>query len=387
MTHYHPHKLQTVAPALPCAEDECEVLNDLPPALVFDADFLGQDVPQHFNAVKIQLDGRMQADLSWKEAWNAAEKYIKQGLRIYWEIDLGLFDRLKLPLGDHTQFLALCLSLEHFRDTLWKDFQAQTVGLVLYRGSCDFRKSYQWDEEQVCNLREWVHEGFGSVANFINEMGISFAGFETLTVGQLEATDSGKNLLSLFCRDAAAEYLDFLARRLPDSVNCIGMLDGTSIQDPLLQAQLGIKERYPNLSVAVKEKDGSWVFISEGSTEVRGIGKQAFHVACRETTIGVCLPSVTCRKPSDYRGLKDVLEQLQSRNKTYRVVAENQLTTEWDGLDYLIVVPTSLSAQGLRKLHGFCAAGGTVVSLEGPLGVAQEISLDEFFLVFSKAAG
>ncbi len=61
----------------------------------------------------------------------------------------------------------------------------------------------------------------------------------------------------------------------------------------------------------------------------------------------------------------------------YRIIPETYLTTEWHGLDYLIVDPDSLSSQGFRKLQGFCAAGGTIVSLGKIMGLPYEILFDE----------
>ena len=379
----HSHKLTTVA-ASSCGDEEKELFNELPRAVIFDADFIGQEVPAHFNSVKIPLEGTVEADLLWDEAKIAAENYVGQGLKIFWDMDLALFDRLKRPLTDHAQFSTLCLSLEHFRDTFWKQFQMQTVGICLYRGIADFYKNWKWDEEQVVNLQEWVKEAFVTVEVFEAETEIAIRAFDALSVEVLGKSLPGQNLLSLFCRDAAAEYLGLLARKLPDSLKSLVMLDGTAIGDPLQRAQLTINERYSNVHVAVKDKGhGCWFFAWEKSLETASIGKFSVEPSPVSASIGVCLPSITCRKPSDYQGLKNALQQLEIHNLPFRVVAENLLTTEWDGLDYLIVAPQSLSPQGLRKLRGFCAAGGTIASLGGPLGVDREVSVDHLLYKIS----
>lgn len=377
MTHHH-HRLTTIKDAPACSDEQVEEIAELPPARIFDADFIGQAVPEHFNAVRIPINGTMQADLAWDDAKAGAEAYCRQGLRLLWEIDLGLFDRLQRPLGDQAQFQSLVLALEHFRDTLWKRFQEHTAGLCLYRGSAEFSAGYLWDEQQLANMQAWLQDAFGTPSALAEEAGIALAGFEAVTVELLSSTPQGRDLLALFCRDAAAEYLELLARRLPDLIQCAVLLDGTGVDDPLLLAQLTINERYPSLSVAVKQAHTSdWQFAWDGTGhELAMIGRQAACMPQDEAvSIGVCLPQVACRRPSDYCGLREVLADLHRRQKPFRVVAESRLTTEWDGLDYLIVAPQSLSAQGHRKLRGFCAAGGTVVSLGGPVGVAQELPL------------
>ncbi len=47
----------------------------------------------------------------------------------------------------------------------------------------------------------------------------------------------------------------------------------------------------------------------------------------------------------------------------FRVIPEQLLTHEWDGIDQLILDPSSISARARRKLHGFCAAGGELVEV------------------------
>ncbi len=43
-----------------------------------------------------------------------------------------------------------------------------------------------------------------------------------------------------------------------------------------------------------------------------------------------------------------------------RVIPEKMLNEMWDGLDHLVVIEEAVTAQGLRHLKGFEAAGGTV---------------------------
>jgi hypothetical protein len=60
------------------------------------------------------------------------------------------------------------------------------------------------------------------------------------------------------------------------------------------------------------------------------------------------------------RELDAALAHLQQSGKPYRVVAEEYLTAEWDGLDELLVIASSMNPLLQRKLQGFSAAGGTV---------------------------
>ena len=95
-------------------------------------------------------------------------------------------------------------------------------------------------------------------------------------------------------------------------------------------------------------------------------------------TVGVCLPSLEHCRPSQYGGLREAFNWLSLAEIPYRIVPEGLLTTDWDGLDDLIVVPNGVSLQGKRKLQGFCAAGGTIVSLGHEMGLAQEMQFDDW---------
>lgn len=305
----------------------------------------------------------MKADLDWKAARQAAMQYRDQGLKLFWEIDLGLFAYLEHPLDDQMQFLALCLSLEHFRDTLWKEFHGETVGVSIYCGSGDFSDGFKWDEVQIFNLQEWLQETFETVEEFEKETGIAAAAFDEITPDLLRKSKEGGQLMALFCRDVAVEYIELLATRLPDAMPFFVKLDMSNVFDPLLQAQLLTKERYERFQLDVKGN--------------------LFPLTALETqpaAIGICFPSLDRRRPSHYHGLRRALEWLIEQKKPFRLIPETQLTTEWEGLDYLIYVPASLSSQGKRKLQGFCAAGGTVVTLNEKLGLPNEITFNEFVL-------
>jgi len=83
---------------------------------------------------RICLNGEASSSLDWSGAIEEA----KGAQKIFWEIDLGLFDRLAQPLADRTQLLSLRLALEHFRESLWTPFQEKSVGVCIYRGALPF---------------------------------------------------------------------------------------------------------------------------------------------------------------------------------------------------------------------------------------------------------
>ncbi len=99
--------------------------------------------------------------------------------------------------------------------------------------------------------------------------------------------------------------------------------------------------------------------------------------------VGVYLPYTDSYKEECWADLGNGLELLQEKGITYRLVSEQQLVADWDGLDYLIVSEKSITPLGKRKLLGFCAAGGTIVTICGePVNVPHETSLSSWLSIF-----
>jgi hypothetical protein len=300
------------------------------------AEILPEEVKKAEKNVTVSLPAGLDADLKWEQQRAAAEVWVEKGYRIFWEMQLGLFKELKYPLGVQTQFLSLCLSLEHFCETLGKQFAEKTAGLCLYRGSADFSQGFLWDEEQKQNYQHWLR-----------------------AAGTLQEHPNRKiheeRLRALFCRDVCADYLELMGRHLPDTFEPSLLLDESEIESPLTSVQLTNRERFPRFKLALK--NGS------------------FKEEEEQAKVAVCLPPVSVI--SWIPGLDNCLNTLRARRLSYRVIPEEQLTAAWDGLDYLIVSADFLSQEGRRKLLGFCAAGGGVVSLEKNLGLPHEISMEQ----------
>lgn len=289
----------------------------------------------------IFLDGRIQSSLDWAQAKSEGAG----NASIMWMMDLGLFGGLLKPLDDQSQFLSLSLSLQHFRDTLWREFQETTHSLCVYDGSVDFSKHFPWDEKQWTNFLHWFHVRFGNDQTY----GASREAFEN--------HPEGRHILRLFCRDTCVEYIQLLANRLPDSMKVSVRLAVDGLGNLLQEAQLLSGDRYERLDLIVK--GGS-------------IGQTA------KASVAICIPPLEMCRPSQFEGIEPALRYLIDNRIPYRLIPENHLITEWDNLDFLIVSPSGLGAQGKRKLQGFAAAGGTVVVLGESIGVVGELSYDQW---------
>jgi hypothetical protein len=352
------------------AEDDNFVLDNVPSYIcprIFEGNWQ-EDIPAGFDAITLSLDGRLQSDLNWKKVREQARQAVEKGYALMWNMQIGLFTELAQPLASQSQFLSLTLALEHFRDSLWQEFKSQTLGLSLFRGSADFSKGFRWDEDQEQNLKNWLQD-------------ISAPHLATLDFIQLNMHGEGQQLVRLYCRDVAIEYLSLLATRLPDALPAYLYLDVASLSHSFLnEIQLLNPERFDRLHLALKGQRLPWNAWGWNVPTAHGYsGDDLIELpSIPMTTIGVCIPPMQFYHASHYQGLEEALMALHKKSIPFRLIAECHLTSQWDGLDYLLYCPAGLSTQGKRKLQGFCAAGGTVISIGDHLGLPYELQLKDW---------
>jgi hypothetical protein len=336
-----------------------------------------------FNALTIRLDGRLRSDLQWQQARIDAQKYLDLGYALLWEIDLGLFSGLSLPLSNQMQCLSLALSFQHFRDTLWNEFGSNSLGLVVYRGNADFTGTFVLDLLQMGQLREWLREIFSDEKRMERETGIKVSSFEEIDTDLLMEFKTGKVLLSLFCQNIAVEYIGLLTNCLPDNIPRYILLNASSIAEDLLwQMRMLNPEKFDPVTLCIR---GAVLPIVSMGWEIGAphgfIGMHCpSDVRLEKTLIGVCIPSVGLYSPAQYGNLGEALTVLMRKHLSFRLIPESRLMTDWDGLDYILFVPEGLSFLGKRQLQGFCAAGGTAVTVGEKAGLPQEIDFIEFLL-------
>lgn len=340
------------------------------PLKIFDPSALDEVIPAGFHAVMIRLDGRLDSPLRWQEQINAARRYVSEGYRLLWKMDLGLFAGLHFPIADETQYQALGLALRFFGETVWSEFREQTVGVCLYRGTADFSRALEWDFSLIDKLQEWLKELFSDFRKFTSEVGVQVNGWEQVDNEVLRTTKAGIDLLQLFCRDRAVEYIDLLGRHLPGGVAVCVLFDMQGIVDRALSAQLLAKESYAGIVRGVTS--GAWPIESlryDGASLVSDDAN--CHYPDQSLSVGLCLP--VGNELSKLRKTIELLGTVQ-----FRLLSEPFLTSSWHGLDALLVFSDAMTSQSLRKLHGFCAAGGTIVTIGPLLGVSQEVAFEEW---------
>lgn len=143
----------------------------------------------------LSLDAHPASPLQWGDIKQQVLKEIASGKTLLWHLDFGLFDKLPKPLENKEQFLTLCLAIDHFKDTVWKEYHRFSKGVLLYKGSSDFAKK----------MRE--------------------------------------NPPGLQARNIAANYLNQLSAGIPDEIQPYILFDEAA-DDPLLHILVGDPELY-----------------------------------------------------------------------------------------------------------------------------------------------
>jgi hypothetical protein len=267
----------------------------------------------------ITLPATPSHSLDWSVEIAKGQKLVEAGKKIVWKFDLGLEEPFYL-LEEEMRFQSAALALKQFTDSVWPQFKENTLALSLYRGSADFAAHFRWSEKQTSNFSIWLEEH--------------------------ERIDSPQ-ARRLFAADAFAIYFQMLSHRLPDEVPIFLLFDLRSFNSPSEALQIISKERFEHFLVALQDRnlplDGFiWNDAGVQSRQIKSLQ-------------GLVFPESS----------SDRFDSLLGRYPKAKIVFEAFLIDEWEGLDQLIVLEGSLGMQGARKLKGFEAAGGEVLSIIG----------------------
>lgn len=306
----------------------------------------GGPISDPFNAVSICLRGGPHDLLNWEEAQQLGREAIVQHCSILWDIQLTLFPFLLDSVRYPTHLASTRGALHYFRESLWQEFQEQTVGLNLWHGNSQFASFLPWNESQE---EQWK-------------------GYSAQVIQQYHAyrlpLPSSSHLRHLFARNLCLKALMLLAEFLPAHLPLYFTLDlshpSLSLVEELQLREGSGCERFRWIVQGGKlpceamgwEQPTPWGYL--GHTAQLPSSKQ-------QAQIGICLSDTIIY---DAPLLADTLEALMSHSVPFRLIPESLLTAQWEGLDWLFYQPHLITRQGKRALKGFCAAGGKLVSLD-----------------------
>lgn len=269
----------------------------------------------------ILIDASPKSTLKWPNLESEIEMLLKQGNSLSFAFDFG-FDPLNFNFKDEITFFSLSIAVGEFIRRAIDPFLEKRIDVCLYKGRGDFSRAILQNKMLFHAFSEWRSGYFPEEA-------------------------LNPHLLRLFSIQLMMQYLHQLAAPIPDVVETYVQIEGLEMLRP--------SERYELLS----EEHFSYIALSP--------------IVENEASIGIVLPTMG---RVDYDGLDHMIRALDERQLCYRVIPEKLLMEKWCGIDELIVLSDTLSAEGIRMLQGFNAAMGTVIwlgdEIEGIVGEAFE---------------
>lgn len=278
------------------------------------------------NGVRVPLSAAMHDDLEWSQAKTEAERIVKAGKVLFWEVDFHFrtFSRF-----DSATFFAHARAVEEVVRFI-TPFAAHTLGLCLFRGPLDLSSYFP--------LTEWETP----FCEWLEELG--------------ENSMDKAHYYRLFCMECFSDTLHRLISFLPDGLLPFAFFDAADAS-PAVCAQLLSKERLAHFQCGIMTNKG---------IELRLSGLVRGWLGESESTLNTSLPTTAlCIPSTPFCGRKTLCALdawIASHPSSFRILSEEKLTEEWDGVDHL-VLPSALSPQGIRKMRGFQATGGEITLL------------------------
>ena len=325
------------------------------------------DRPEDFNTVIIYLDARLNSPLDWAAAVNLTEKAISKGFAILFELNFGFFSDLELPLESAMQLNAFKLAINHFKQVFWLKYAQNIIGVLLYRGSADFRQGFSWSETRLQEFKEWTQNSSDGQIKV-----------ESLSAAEI------KGFQLAYCRDIYIEYILTVAEPILDQIPVYIFLDALALSLDLKDHLTMFNPvRYEYLQLAVKDS-----LLPLETMRWRGYSplgyvstKKLEASSIVDPNIAICLPPLETQAHLNLDLYVAAIKHMQRHNLPFKLISEEFLIHQWDGLDYILYSGQALSPQGVRKMQGFCAAGGCAVSLESTMkGFAIEKTFSEWVI-------
>lgn len=155
--------------------------------------------------------------------------------------------------------------------------------------------------------------------------------------------------------DLSLPYLNQLVVRVPFALPLVLCLDETEIQTDAERLFLASRCRFERYVLA----------LTHSHREMRQLAwTPGEHIVGNKEDENIkeaiCLPDTTRCTPDFISQINSLIEQIKL---PYRVISEEFITAEWDGLDRMYAPVSLFTDDGVRMLKGFEAAGGEVLNI------------------------
>lgn len=313
-------------------DDDDSYIEQEEPLIAFERLHNKEEVPEGFSAATVLLDAHPSSSLKWDKALESAEDLIQRGIHVLFDFDV----KLAKPFSHSGQFQTYALALTHFRETVWPKFKKQSAGVILCRSSLAFDKYFLWGQQEMNTLAE-------------------------------RALPS--DLQPLFYRDIMVEYFTLLASNLPDDCPVVLLFDCQEIKEPWLFSLLTSQDSFARFRLGLASAPFATNAICWKDSSATGdyIGRAHNPTEPTATTVGVLLPISGQLEKVQPSRIKKTIDSLLAQHIPFKIISEEFLTMEWEGLDTIILCHDKPSLPLQRALDGFIAASGNVIFDEASL--------------------
>ena len=156
--------------------------------------------------------------------------------------------------------------------------------------------------------------------------------------------------------DARFEFLHLVSNMLPRSATPICILEATHIRSYTVYCTLLVKAQQNGITLHTRHAP--------------------FTIESIETTLAICFNPDHAKEIEIT--LNTAITSLLSKNISFKIVSEESITTEWSGIDKLLVTSPQIDPMTKRKLQGFAAALGQIIYLSEPTGIEDELSFQQW---------
>ena len=292
--------------------------------------------PAGFDAGTLTLDATLASDLHWRHAESIIKQMQQTGKKCLINLELGLFNNLKLPLSNKAQFLSLSVAINHFVEKIYSPFKKEIIAVMLFHGDL-----FASSKKEADHYAQWL----------------------------AEQTSHSPNCLLYFLLESRFEFLHLLSNSFPRALALIVMMEEIPASSYTLLSTAFLLAKKNNIIISCSRAP----FAFDPSVY---IGSEAnISSATVQPSFAICFN--THQAMSLEKELDGAIAALLKRHIPFRLISEEAITTECAGIDRLLVASTTIDTMTKRKLQGFKAAMGEIIYLEHPTRIEGECSFDE----------
>lgn len=298
---------------------------------------------------------------------------------ILWQLKTGVFQS-EVCRPEEGLINAVLRGLDHFTREIWTAFANSSLCCALAGGKISPLSS--WSQRELCGfLRSDLPEIASNSALRALDRDLESGGDLAGAHCSLKELNAGECAID-FQVNLASSTWRTLAAALPDLVPTGVFLDLRGLPaDHQLRLTTGeqLEELIPLARTSLSQVSAmSWNQIdARGSLWLELEPPKRAQSAKSAICLALGLPGAggAARR---WREIARVAERLQALELAHRIIPVTRLREQWHELDLVVAAFEALGTLGRRQLEGFCAAGGTVLSVGQPMQLELEIPFDRW---------